>query len=814
MARYAREIAIRKTTALERFTDRGPFQDLFWEKFYEIKSQPGTLDVIHFFGEGGIGKTSLLSKIGNELRENGYTNVIHYSFKIPQAQDATAFLAVLARQMSQRIYGADFTLFYYAYSKYLKSPEFNLTDEQIDAIIKADPRNADSVSKAVKTGINVAADFLPAYGNTVIKFGEKAVDIIAGIIDERKRNGKKEEIADINRIEKCGREDLAKEIQHYFVKDYRKAIQNISQSAHDINGPFVIMLDDYEYMNDRVKYGNYQEDLWLSDPYNGLVNLMPYVLWVIAGRDRVNWNENVLPVDNCCELANLEKGFIAEFFRKARDPGGNPMSPELVDSLINLTGGVPVYMDMCFERFENGRCREIDEFGKDTQDIAGRYFKDRDPEERTAIEFLCALTDSWDDELRRTVGDRVESDISYRTILNMKIKGIKEQSYVEKIGDQYKIHDVYRRVVRENMDPEELRKISDATFGYLAEKADDDSLPKIDRVNAVLLLGQNIEDYSIIEKETRDKILDNIILLAEQGKYFDYHDITSKLAHVFQEISEGDPSVDNERAALFAQSRYALGCKLLGDYVKTNELRMKVYRKSVELLGEDHPDTLRALNELAITYGDLGDYAKAKELCEPVYEKSLEILGEDHPDTLKVLNNLAAAYRNLGDNEKAKELYEQIYKKRVEKLGEDHPETLGTLGYLAVVYRNLGDNVKAKELHERVYEKRMKVLGEDHPDTLRALNNLAYTYGELGEHEKARELHEQVYEKRVEKLGEDHPNTLSALLGLAIAYRSLRDYSKAKELMEHVYEKSKSILGENHPDTIKVRNILESLKNI
>ena len=82
-------------------------------------------------------------------------------------------------------------------------------------------------------------------------------------------------------------------------------------------------------------------------------------------------------------------------------------------------------------------------------------------------------------------------------------------------------------------------------------------------------------------------------------------------------------------------------------------LQSIVYNSRKEILGENHPDTLSALHNLANSYSDLGDYSKACELQNVVYNARKEILGESHPDTLSTLHNLANSYSDLGDDSKA-----------------------------------------------------------------------------------------------------------------------------------------------------------------
>ncbi len=70
-----------------------------------------------------------------------------------------------------------------------------------------------------------------------------------------------------------------------------------------------------------------------------------------------------------------------------------------------------------------------------------------------------------------------------------------------------------------------------------------------------------------------------------------------------------------------------------------------MYAKCLEIskvkLGDDHPDTLSSMNNLALLYSDQGRF----DAAEPLYAKCLEVrkvkLGDDHPDTLSSMNKLA-----------------------------------------------------------------------------------------------------------------------------------------------------------------------------
>ena len=53
----------------------------------------------------------------------------------------------------------------------------------------------------------------------------------------------------------------------------------------------------------------------------------------------------------------------------------------------------------------------------------------------------------------------------------------------------------------------------------------------------------------------------------------------------------------------------------------------KCYALQCKALGEEHPDTLTSLNNLASTYGKLGEHKKALELNEKCHTLRCKVLG-------------------------------------------------------------------------------------------------------------------------------------------------------------------------------------------
>ena len=134
---------------------------------------------------------------------------------------------------------------------------------------------------------------------------------------------------------------------------------------------------------------------------------------------------------------------------------------------------------------------------------------------------------------------------------------------------------------------------------------------------------------------------------------------------------------------------------------------------------------------IAITYGielamaatwdkrdsEGADCASARKLQEEVLESHRHLLGEEHPDTLMAMSNVAVTLRAQGDLAGARKLNEQVLSIRRRLLGEEHPDTLTAMAGLAATLYKQGDLAGARELQEQVLEARRRLLGEEHPDT-------------------------------------------------------------------------------------------------
>jgi len=259
-----------------------------------------------------------------------------------------------------------------------------------------------------------------------------------------------------------------------------------------------------------------------------------------------------------------------------------------------------------------------------------------------------------------------------------------------------------------------------------------------------------------------------------------------------------------------ASIRYTLGRTY--EYLGDLGLAIAQLERSVQLRresrGPDHPDTLEALNSLAVAFENSDQFDRAISLHERVLRARQGKLGDDHVDTLNSMNNLAVAYIIAGRFDPGIRLYEQATKAFEAKLGGNHPRTLTSMSNLAEAYSEAGQLERAIPLHEKVLKAKRGKLGEKHPSTLMSMSNLAAEYIAAGELECAIPVFKQVLEARRDDLGDNNPDTLMSMNNLGAAYARAGQLKLAVPLLEQAFEARCVELGKDHRDT------LESMSNL
>jgi tetratricopeptide (TPR) repeat protein len=249
----------------------------------------------------------------------------------------------------------------------------------------------------------------------------------------------------------------------------------------------------------------------------------------------------------------------------------------------------------------------------------------------------------------------------------------------------------------------------------------------------------------------------------------------------------------------------------LGFYNEAERLLEGALEIQRDVLGGEHPETLRSLNRLANAFWYQQRYGEAEPLYLELVEGRTRVLGEAHPDTLTAQYDLASCYIGLEKYEEMEELSLRTLDVQKRTLGEDHPDTLATLGNLASLYYMQRRYEESLQIQETVFEKSRQLLGEDHPQALLDMHNLATNYEKLGRFEEAEPLFVEAIDLHRRVLGDPHPETAQSIRNLGLMYKIQERFEEAEFHLLEAWGDFKILFGQEHGRSLQLAADLAEL---
>ena len=149
-------------------------------------------------------------------------------------------------------------------------------------------------------------------------------------------------------------------------------------------------------------------------------------------------------------------------------------------------------------------------------------------------------------------------------------------------------------------------------------------------------------------------------------------------------------------------------------------------------LGQLHPETLATLQATAKIFRKLEQLEDAERTQTEVVNrlKKKHDEGEKHPETLRAMNELADLYLALGKGDEAIFLSDKTLKIEREVMGEEDPMTLKTMFRIGKLQYLGGDSEGAMEMLGETLAKQEKLLGFDHAEATLTRDLLNQILGE------------------------------------------------------------------------------------
>jgi len=221
-----------------------------------------------------------------------------------------------------------------------------------------------------------------------------------------------------------------------------------------------------------------------------------------------------------------------------------------------------------------------------------------------------------------------------------------------------------------------------------------------------------------------------VVLASKEHRVAAVEGYRALLADMRPALPENDPRIDLVRSEL------AVDLEELGERKEAFRIICEIYVSRKNRLGDDHPDTLLTLHNIATYTGELGRLPPAIVSMTQVIERRGRVLGLTHPSTLFSIAMRAKFLMRMGSFDQALPDIKAVLDARTQRFGPEHRETLTALGLYGTCLLQLKRLDEAGVAIETLVTRARAVYGPRDPATLLALTlawNLAEAKGDQPE---------------------------------------------------------------------------------
>ena len=503
---------IKELRASKIFTDREKPRESFWKKYKNCINAPaGNRDVyvLVYYGIGGIGKTTLLHKLEEELEKQKKKYIY---LDLGTQQEPREILGQLKNQLVIK-YNFSFHLFelcQYCYQLKIgedanlpeikgfisKSSFLSTLIDVTDPVSIMDPIS--KLFKVADSGLASIRNLMKNHTAVMKDLSKKDTKQLCDEMTSDSGGSYIRKLVDNHRSElQKMRAKSAEQLYHEMAYDFALDLKDNLVGEKE---PLVVLFDTYEALVNEISSTGevLNNDLWLRDK-KGLIQTIPNVVWVIAGREKLKWE-----MFNPGWAETLEQHILEKLSEKDADgflKEAGIKDEELRKALYDLTQGTPVYLDLCVDTYEavrdTGKIPTIDDFGKNVYSLVDRFLKYMSDDKKAMVYVLSCLQ-TWDYGLLKAIWP---NNLAFSLLYDK----VKKFSFISSVGDnKFRIHQTVGEILFKEC-PEDLRrdtfdKANDYCMRMLGDlKVFDPLYPSFTRVLLVYILDRYSEDRELAE---------------------------------------------------------------------------------------------------------------------------------------------------------------------------------------------------------------------------------------------------------------------------------------------------------------------------
>ena len=823
---------IERPEAMRLFTDRDDEREVLRQFFASIEGgQALKKHVVHFYGVGGVGKTTLLAKAIQECHDakpKSPLKIVSLSVDSndwDQKSSPSSFFVHLRAALGRAGVSAPIfdALHFCLWAK--QNPGENCT-------LKNSPFS-DLLSDKLPHG-----DFLAAVCDQVGAFlgGFNPVTALDKILGKWRESGGLQEFRSV--FKKNPAEMLDKDLTCHMPEALAADLRTFLKK--NPGNSLCLALDGFERVQSVSAYSADIQNAFQEFVARLVLSRPRRLGFIVLGRERLRWDylfdDQASSADEQWPsliaihlLGGLSREDAFRFLESAReqitDTGVCDILKNHAEAILTVSGDgkpnspcYPYYLDLALDIVcRTSKFFKLDMLGHQSAELEERLLRYLGTEEKKALQAL-ALAGSFDEILFR---DLVERKViqKYAATEFPSLVGA-SRSYIDRNPSRLGWHIFHRHMsdaLVKNLGKEEDKQIAGRVVTEILEslerrfhvdKLADFTPSHFDLYSqAFRILATHASGTGFLSPDyVRDRYFEWTSLLDTRFHAAKRCDLVQPFIAYFEKSFGLEDSV-----TIGSLNTLAILLSAKGDLEQAEILFRKILEVRIRTLGLESPDALSSFNNLALVLFDKGDREEAEALCRQALEVMKRTMGSEHPDKLTCLNNLANLLTAKGNLAEAEPLCREALEGRMRLLGSEHSDTLSSLNNLAILLHAKGDLTGAEPFYREALDVMKRTLGPDHSDILAILNNLANLLSAKGDLAGAETFYREALEVMNRILGPEHPTTLAILNNLANLLHAKSDLAGAEPFYRKALEVMNRTLDPDHPTTLAILNNLALL---
>lgn len=245
----------------------------------------------------------------------------------------------------------------------------------------------------------------------------------------------------------------------------------------------------------------------------------------------------------------------------------------------------------------------------------------------------------------------------------------------------------------------------------------------------------------------------------------------------------------------------------LGLYEKAEAQLRFALETHENILGSEHPETLKSLRDLAILMRYKGDYENAAKTFESV----VSLQKKNAPtkeDLVETLFEFGSTYFLAGKSDLAAPLFTECHELSLKVFGENNFYTAVSLNALGLVEEYRGDLDGAETLFRQAVEIYRKLPDKNRGECSLILLNLGTNLTTKKRYDEAEPFFRESIEQTIARFGQMHPATSGPLTHLGRMFMLKGDPAESEKLLRRALDIQRKTLPPDHPEIPQTSSLL------